>query len=193
MNTKKTGTLATLADHTKPELIISQLATRTIVAVMQELDVALQRLHNSAPEAHRLFSSVAALHQELLASNIADLGATFPHVRVAALCRPRFVLGRSGEPLPWLAPAFRPIDLVFLILQPASADAEFGQLLSTLRDLGKSQARLDDLRGATTSDEMFAVLARIPLMAVTEVMQPIPAAAHSRLPRTAGSYRWWRR
>jgi mannitol/fructose-specific phosphotransferase system IIA component (Ntr-type) len=184
--------LRTLADYTKPELIIPQFTARTTTSVMQELTTALHREDASVPD--QMSSSTAALIRELLTRRMLDLGATFPQVRVAALSRPRFALGRAGEPLPWLAPAFRPIDLVFLILDPLKADMESRQLVSTLQNLGKNCLRLDDLRRAATAEEMLAVLAQIPLVAVSELAPPplITAAAHNR-PVTTRSYnRRWR-
>ena len=185
--------LCTLADYTKPEFIIPQLTTRTTTSVMQELTTALRREDGSVPD--QLSSSTAALIRELLTSTALDFGAVFPQVRVAALSRPRFALGRAGEPLPWLAPAFRPIDLVFLILDPLKAEVGSRQLVSTLQNLGKNCLRLDDLRRAATTEEMLAVLAQIPLVAVSELatLPLITAAPHNR-PVTTRSYnRRWRR
>jgi len=188
----------TLADYTKPELIIPQLTTRATTSAMEELTEALHCQDGSVPHPHLLFSSLAALNRELLTSTMLDLGAAFPEVRVAALSRPRFALGRSSEPLPWLAPAFQPIDLVFLTLEPLKADAEVGRLVGTLQDLGRNRLRLDDLRRAATAEEMLVVLAQIPLVPLVGVSElvrvpPIIAAPHANPAPTTISSRRWRR
>jgi len=113
---------------------------------------------------------------------------------VALLSRSRFALGRAGEPLPWRAPAFRPIDLVFLIVDSSKAEVESRQLLSTLHHLGTNRLRLDALRQAATAEEMLAVLAQIPLVPVSE-LTPLPlvsAAPYHRPVTTSGDYRRWR-
>ena len=166
----------TLADYTKPELIIPQLTTRATTSAMEELTEALHCQDVSVPHPHLLFSEV----------------------RVAALSRPRFALGRSSEPLPWLAPAFQPIDLVFLTLEPLKADAEVGRLVGTLQDLGRNRLRLDDLRRAATAEEMLVVLAQIPLVPLVGVSElvrvpPIIAAPHANPAPTTISSRRWRR
>lgn len=184
--------LRTLSDYTKPELIIPQLATRTTTSVMQELTTVLHREDGSAPDQRS--SSTTALIRELLTGMALDFGAAFPHVRGAALSRPRFALGRSSEPLLWRASGFAPTDLVFLILEPSKTDPEFEQLVTTLHGLGKDRARLDGLRRAASAEEMLAVLAQIPLVAISELVRvpPATAAPHYR-PVTTPSYnRRWR-
>jgi mannitol/fructose-specific phosphotransferase system IIA component (Ntr-type) len=192
MNTQKP---LTLADYTKPELIIPQLTTRATNSVMEELTEALHCQDGSVPHPHLFSSSLAALNLELLTSTVLNLGAAFPEVRVAALSRPRFALGRSSEPLPWLAPAFQPVDLVFLTLEPLQANVEVGRLVGTLQDLGRNRLRLDDLRRAATAEEMLVVLAQIPLVGVSELVRvlPIIAAPHTTPAPTAPNSRRWRR
>lgn len=182
----------TLADFTSAALMLPKLRGRSMSNVMRELGQALH--HEDASVSDILYPGLKALYSELLTSTVLDLGAAFPHVSVATLSRSRFALGRAGEPLSWRAPAFRPIDLVFLILDPLKADVESRQLVNTLQNLGKNRSRLDDLRSATTAEEMLVVLAQVPLVAVSE-LAPLPlitAAPHNR-PVTTPSYnRRWR-
>jgi mannitol/fructose-specific phosphotransferase system IIA component (Ntr-type) len=185
--------LRTLADYTKPELIIPQLTTRKIASVMQELTTVLHRDDGSVPE--QLPSNTAALIRELLTGMALDFGAAFPQVRVAALSRPFFALGRSREPLAWRASGFRQIEQVFLILEPAKTDLEFEQLVATLHGFGKDRARLDGLRRAASAQEMLGVLAQVPLVATSELPR-VPfttAARHIRPAQAAFNHRRWRR
>lgn len=183
----------TLADYTKPGLIVPQLTTRTISSVMQELTTVLHQDDASVPDG--CSSCAAVLIRELLAGSALEFGAAFPQVRVTALSRPHFALGRSGEPLPWRASGFIPTDMVFLILEPAIPDMEFERLVTTLHGLGKDRARLDSLRHAASPEGMLAVLAQIPLVAVTELprLSHATVVPHIRPARTAFNHRHWRR
>jgi len=183
----------TLADFTSAALMLPKLLGRSMSEVMRELSQSLHQENGSKPDIQ--YPALKALNCELLTSTMLDLGAAFPHVSMASLSQSRFALGRSGEPLPWRAPALRPLDLVFLILEPVKADVESRQLVSTLHNLGKSCSRLDDLRHAATAEEMLAVLAQIPLVTVSELASlPLISAAHHHRPvRIPVSYnRRWR-
>ncbi len=183
----------TLADYTQSELIIPQLATCATTTVVKELTDALYRQDGGMPRRLLLDSSLTALNRELLTSRTRDLGAIFPQVRMAALSQPRFALGRSSEPLPWLTRPFWPITLVFLVLEPENANARFGQLVGTFRNLGRDQTRLEDLRRAATAGELLAVLGQIPLMAVSEVLRLTPITPAPQPSPGTTSYRRWRR
>ena len=182
----------TLADFSSDALMLPKFQGRSMPEVMRELSQALQQENGSMPDMHH--PALKALNCELLTSLMLDMGATFPQVSVTSLSRSRFALGRSGEPLAWRAPAFRPIDLVFLMLDPLKANLESRQLVSTLHNLGTSRLRLDELRRATTAEEMLAVLAQVPLVAVSELPSfPMNTAAPYHRPAAVpGSYslRW---
>jgi len=181
-----------LADFTSAALMLLKLRGSSMGEVMSELTKALHQENGSIPDI--FYPGLNALNCELLTSLVLDLGAAFPCVSVATLSRSRFALGRAGELFSWRAPAFRPIDLVFLILDPLKADVESRQLVSTLHNLGKNRSRLEDLRRATTVEEMLAVLAQVPLVAVRELppLLMIAAAPHDRPARNASGYWRWR-
>jgi mannitol/fructose-specific phosphotransferase system IIA component (Ntr-type) len=173
--------------------MLPKLRGRSMSNVMRELGQVLHQEDASVSDI--LYPGLKALYSELLTSTVLDLGAAFPQVRVATLSRSRFALGRASEPLSWRSPAFRPIDLVFLILDPLKADVESRQLVSTLQNLGKNHSRLDDLRRASTAEKMVGVLVQVPLVAASELVcvPPIIAASHNRPARTVTSYGRWRR
>jgi len=182
----------TLADFTSAALLLPQLQGRLMSEVMRELSQALHLENGSMPDINHL--ALKALNYELLTSTMLNSGAAIPHVSMASLGRPRFALGRSGEPFTWRAPAFRPTDLVFLILDSSNPDVESRQLVCTLHNLGKNHVRLDDLRRAATANDMLVVLAQTPLVAVSE-LPPLPliaAASHYRSDRSPGYNRRWR-
>lgn len=182
----------TLADFTSAALMLPKLRGCSMAEVIHELSQALHQENGSIPDV--LYPGLNALNCELLTSMVLDLGAAFPHVSVATLSRSRFALGRAGELFSWRALAFRQIDLVFLILDPLKADVESSQLVSTLHNLGENRSRLDDLRSATTAEEMLVVLAQVPLVAVSElpVLPIVTAAPHNHPARNAGYWRWRR-
>lgn len=184
--------MLTLGNFTSAALILPKLGGRSMGEVIRELTQALRQENGSIPGI--FYPGLNALNCELLTGQVLDLGAAFPHMSVTTLSRSRFALGRTAELFAWRAPAFRQIDLVFLILDPVKADLESRQLISTLHNLGKDQSRLDDLHRATTAEEMSTVLAQIPLVAVSELppLSMMTAPAHNRPARNTGYWRWRR-
>jgi len=172
--------------------MVAKFKGRSMPDVMCELSQALHAEDGSLPDLHQL--ALQALNCELLTSMRLDLGAAFPHLNVAALSRSRFALGRAPAPLSWRAAVFPPIDLVILIIEPSKADLESWQLVNTLHQLGMNRSRLDDLRRAATTEEMLAILAQIPLVAVS-TLPPLPRvsdADHNRAGTSSGFHRRWR-
>jgi mannitol/fructose-specific phosphotransferase system IIA component (Ntr-type) len=167
-------TRRTLADYTSTALIVPQLHSRATAAVMQELNDVLHRVE--AIVSDHLFPGLAALNRELLTSMDLDFGAAFPQLLVPSLQRPRFVVGRATEPLPWRASFYPPIEFVFLVVEPSRTDLEYKQLMAALHRLGNDRLRLDDLRRAHSGEEMLAVLAQCPISELEKTISRRSAA-----------------
>ncbi len=70
---------ASLADYTRPELIVPRLRERDTAGIISELSQALQRegcVADVLPFYH------AALNRELLTNSALDCGMAFPHARL---------------------------------------------------------------------------------------------------------------
>jgi PTS system nitrogen regulatory IIA component len=66
----------------------------------------------------------ALLRREELGSTGVGEGVALPHARLDAIRHPHGVLARLREPIDFGAVDDRPVDLVFLLLQPAASSAD---------------------------------------------------------------------
>src|ERR1039457_3556076 len=87
-----------LADYTRPALIVPRLRERDTAGIINELSQVLQR---QGCVADVLPFYQAALNQELLTTSALDCGIAFPHARLSAVRQLQFALGRAPEPLIW--------------------------------------------------------------------------------------------
>lgn len=149
---------ATLADYTRPALILSSLRERDTAGVISELSQALQR-EGFVPDVLPFYHT--ALNQELLAASALDCGLAFPHARLAGVKQLQFALGRAPEPIHWGAKGSWPVQFVFLLAVPATDAASYLHLLASLARLGQQAGFLRELRAAPDAQAILAVLERI--------------------------------
>src|ERR1051325_2779072 len=93
-----TESCASLADHTRPALIIPQLRERDAAGVVKELS---QKLHEQKCVPDVLAFYHAALNHEFLVNSATDSGLAFPHARLKGVTESRFAFGRAAEPFLW--------------------------------------------------------------------------------------------
>ena len=151
------GTL-TLADYTHSGLIVPQLAERDTAGIIGELSQALQRqgcLPDLLPFYH------AALNKELLSNSALPCGIAFPHARLGGVKQIQFALGRTPQPVIWGSKNSWPVQLIFLLAVPATDAAQYLPLLAALASLGQQEDRLAELRSASTTEGILAVLEKV--------------------------------
>lgn len=148
-----------LADFTSPYLIVPRLRGRDAASVIQELSQAMQQ-DKRVPDLLSFYH--AALNRELLVSDWQP-GIAFPHVRLSALKRLSFALGRSDEPLCWVRKSVHAIRLVFLIAVPATESTGYFSLISGLARLAKQERLMEELYKAHDNFEIIEVLKQIEL------------------------------
>ena len=182
--TSPAATPHTLADYTAPAFLVPRLQGCTIPAVMDELSQVLHHADHPMPDLRS--DSRAALQRELLTGVDLSYGTVFPRVRVSGIPRPRFALGRTAEPLQWLAKCYPPTELVFLLAEPATSTPESEQLVETLSRLRRGQAVLGELRLARGAEEMLLLLQRVPLVNPEE-LATVQARPLQRVNYYAGS------
>ena len=149
---------ATLADYTRPELIVPRLRERDTAGIISELSQALQRegcVADVLPFYH------AALNRELLTNSSLDCGMAFPHARLSGIKQLRFALGRSPEPVICGGKGAAPVRLIFLIAVPATDAAGYLHLLASLARMAQSPQLFTELVSAQTANAMLAVLSKI--------------------------------
>jgi len=140
----------------KPEWIDPAMSARTKPAVLRDM-VAL------AMRTERLYDDAALVRElearEEVASTAIGGGAAFLHARYhdPYLCSESFVvLGRTVQPIFFGAQDGERTDLFFLIC--CTDDTLHLHTLARLCMMAHGSLMLSDLRVATTSDELFAIL-----------------------------------
>jgi mannitol/fructose-specific phosphotransferase system IIA component (Ntr-type) len=147
-----------LADYTRPALIVPRLRERDTPGVISELSQALQR-EGCVPDVLPFYQ--AALNQELLTNSALDCGFASPHARLSGIKRLQFAFGRTPEPVVWGAKSAWPVQFIFLLAVPATAAADYLHLLASLARLGQQPDHLAQLRSAESAEAILAALARI--------------------------------
>lgn len=154
------ATTVSLADYTRPELIVPQLRERDTAGIIGELGRVLQR-HGCVPDILPFYQ--AALNQELLSSSALECGIAFPHGRLSGLRQPQFALGRTREPVIWGADGPWRAQLVFLFAVPATDATGYLQLLARLGKLAQQPKLLASLRAAEDGQAILFVLEQVKL------------------------------
>jgi len=153
-------TTATLADCTRPGLIVPELHEQDTAGIISELSQLL--LHQGlVPDVLPFYH--AALNQELLCNSALECGIALPHARISGLKRLQFAFGRAPKPVAWGAKGSWPVQLAFLLAVPATDAAGYLHLLASLARLGQQPERLARLRAAKNSAAILSVLREIPL------------------------------
>ncbi|PKO84426.1 MAG: PTS IIA-like nitrogen-regulatory protein PtsN [Betaproteobacteria bacterium HGW-Betaproteobacteria-11] len=100
----------------------------------------------------------ALFAREKLGSTGLGQGIAIPHGRIKGLKAPLGAFIRLAVPVPFDAPDGQPVNLVFVLLVPESANEQHLQLLSELAQLFSDRAmreRLAAAPDATTLHELF--------------------------------------
>jgi mannitol/fructose-specific phosphotransferase system IIA component (Ntr-type) len=150
----------TLANFTRPQLIVPCLRQRDTAGIISELSQVLQR-QDSVPDLLPFYQ--AALNQELLANSALDCGMAFPHARLSGVKRLQFAFGRAPAPLIWGPKGSWPVEFIFLLAVPATDAASYLHLLASLANLGRQPEMLTELRNAQVAADILRVFEKIKL------------------------------
>ncbi len=148
----------TLADFTRPALIIPHLRGEKAAFAIKELSHVLGT-ENCVPDVLRFYQ--AALNREFMSGTDIDGGMAFPHARVPGVKQVAFALGRSSEPLRWSPRAAESVRLVFLLAVPATDATQYFQLVSGLIRLSKDVALMNRIFEARDESQIFEVLQQV--------------------------------
>jgi mannitol/fructose-specific phosphotransferase system IIA component (Ntr-type) len=147
-----------LADYTRPALIVPRLREGDTAGIVSELS---QVLHHEGAVSDVLPFYQAALNEELLTNSALDCGLAFPHARLSGVKRLQFALGRTLKPIVWGAKSSWPVQLIFLLAVPATDAADYLQLLASLARLGQQPEVLAQLRAAENAEAILTMLGNI--------------------------------
>ena len=143
-----------LADLMTPRGVIAQLRAPTKRQVLQEL-ARRASLMTGIPD-KRIYDALA--ERERLGTTGIGNGVAVPHCRLTELTRMHGFFARLDRPAPFEAIDDQPVDLVFLLLAPAEAGAEHLRALARVSRLLRDKAMCEKLRGANSSDALYALL-----------------------------------
>lgn len=101
----------------------------------------------------------AILERERLGSTGLGGGVAIPHAKLGNLKSVMGVFMQLETPLDFDSLDGKPVDLVFLLLAPEDAGAEHLKALARVSRLFRDQAALAKLRGSSSSDALYALLA----------------------------------
>lgn len=150
----------TLADYTRPELIVPAVRERDAAGIISELS---HRLQQQGCVADLLPLYHTALNQELLSNSAQACGIALPHARLSGVKQLQFAFGRAPQPVVWGPKGSHAVQLVFLLAVPATDAACYLHLLATLARLSQQPERLENLRGAADVQAVISELERIRL------------------------------
>ena len=147
-----------LADYTRPALIVPELRERDTAGVVKELS---QVLHQQGCVPDVLAFYHAALNHEFLVNSAMDCGIAIPHARLNGVANSSFAYGHTPEPFTWGSRPSSPVQFIFLLAVPATDAAGFLQLLSALARLGREDHLLAGLRTGGSVEEVFEFFKQI--------------------------------
>ena len=147
--------VASLANFTRPELILQELRGRDAAGIIGELCQLLHR-EECIPDVLPFYHS--ALNQELLCNSALECGIALPHARMNGTKRLQFAFGRTPQPPIWGPRGSQPVEFVFLLAVPATDAAQYLHLLASLTRLGQQPQKLAELRAAQSVQETLIVL-----------------------------------
>ncbi len=156
--TVATQASGTLADYTRPALVVPELRERDTAGVVKELS---EVLHQEGCVPDMLAFYHAALNHEFLVNSVVEYGVAIPHARLNGVTESCFAYGRSVEPFSWGSRSSSPVQHVFLLAVPATDAAGFLQILSALARLGQKDDLLAGLRLGGSAEEIFEFFRRI--------------------------------
>lgn len=97
------------------------------------------------------------MERERLGSTGVGNGVAIPHGKLAGLEEMVGILVRLNKPLDYDAVDGQPVDLVFMLLAPAAADASHLKTLSKVARVMRDAKVRDAMRGVTSAEGLFAI------------------------------------
>ncbi len=101
------------------------------------------------------------LAREELGSTALGYGIALPHARMQGIQAPRAVFIRLAQSVDFDAPDEEPVDIIFAMLVPAGANEEYLRLLASLAKMFNDPDIRDQLRSASTQEEIYSILTGI--------------------------------
>jgi nitrogen PTS system EIIA component len=125
---------------------------KKVLECLSEALSASLTTHNT----EQIFDQLIA--RERLGSTGLGAGVALPHCRLAGIEAPMGALATLTDAIDYDSPDNEPVDLVFALIVPDSADEEHLQLLARLAELFMQKEMCDQIRNAQTADEVLSLI-----------------------------------
>jgi mannitol/fructose-specific phosphotransferase system IIA component (Ntr-type) len=152
--------LSTLADFTRPELIIPRLSAADDAGVLSELLSALDEAGQLGPPKSACLE--AFLLREKLSPTAEPFGWAFPHARLENTRGVVFALGGLSNPIPWFSSSIQ-VSTVFLFVIRPEEISDYLKVLAGVARLSKDTALRSAIAQGETSEGILEVLRSVPL------------------------------
>ncbi len=134
--------------------IFPKLKATSKKQVLQELgSIAKSRINKPSHEITNVL-----IERERLGSTGVGRGVAIPHGRFNEINQICGVFVKLEKPISYDALDDQPVDLIFLLLAPEGAGADHLKALATVSRILRDQTICDKLRGADSSDAIYAIL-----------------------------------
>jgi nitrogen PTS system EIIA component len=140
-----------------PEAVLSGVSAVSKKALFQQIGAAAERAYGL--DARLVAERLGA--REKLGSTGFGLGIAIPHGKIEGLKRVVGLFVRLGQPLDFAAVDELPVDLAFVLLSPVGAGAEHLKALAAVSRKLRDRSFAAKLRGAGSTDALFALLAGV--------------------------------
>jgi nitrogen PTS system EIIA component len=144
-----------LSDLLGADAVLTSLVVPNKKTLFQQLSASAARQTGADPKLilERL------LDRERLGSTGFGGGVAIPHGKIEGLDHVVGVFARLAEPVEFQAIDGMPVDLVFLLLSPPDAGVEHLKALARVSRRLRDRAFVAKLRGAGSTDALYALLA----------------------------------
>lgn len=146
-----------LADLITPSSVVAQLRAANKKQALQEL---AKRAAAMTGLAERTVYDVLSERERLGTTGI-GMGIGIPHGRLPGLAKLYGIFARLERPIPFEAIDDQPVDLIFVLLAPETADADHLKALARVTRLLRDRAVCEKLRGTDNADALYALLTNL--------------------------------
>ena len=143
-----------IANLLTPRGILASLRVANKKAAFQE--IARRAASLTGATERQIYEALS--ERERLGTTGIGRGIAIPHGKLAELSRLYGLFARLDRPIAFEAIDDRPVDLLFVLLAPASSGAEHLRALARVSRLMRDQAVCEKLRGTDSADALFALL-----------------------------------
>ena len=144
----------TMRDLLTPEAVLPNLEASTKKKILQ--DLSQHAATALGLEAHSIFDVL--WERERLGSTGIGQGIAIPHGRIEGLPQVRACFARLTEPVAFEAVDDKPVDLIFLLLAPATAGADHLHALATVSRALRDPKLCESLRKAKDAAALHTLL-----------------------------------